>query len=252
VAFDVVGVGVPLVAGAVALETSSGTLHAGTGLRLVRGGLIAAATLGVAVWAHRSADGNVPGPAGLAVLWALSTVVAAALLARPASVRRLVVLLCAGQGVLHLLLSIVSGHGQRPAPTSSASYYASHSMLAGSEAPSAHGSAADLTQGLGGLLGEVTTPSGLLMLATHLVAAAIVGLWLAAGEKALWSALTGIAAAVSAGISDLLRLLVSSPTPAASGPRPVPFPDPPSGLGRDRLVRCPRRGPPGRSSGRPW
>jgi hypothetical protein len=89
-----------------------------------------------------------------------------------------------------------------------------------------------------------------LMLAIHLVAAAIVGLWLAAGEKALWSALTGIAATVSADVSNLLRLLVAGPTPAATGPGPVSFPEPPYGLGRDRLVRCPRRGPPGRPPGR--
>ena len=218
---------------------------AGPGLRLARGGLLAAATLGVAVWAHSSADGNLPGSAGLVAIWALTTAVAAGLLARPASVRRVVLLLCSGQGVLHLLLSVVAGHGARPAPTSGPHYYATHSMLADS-APAAatHGMAAELTSGLGGLLGHLTSGAGLRMIATHLVAAAVVGLWLAAGEKALWSALTGLAAAVSARAATWLSLLLTTPVPVSTGPRAAYLPEPLTGPGVDRLVRCPRRGPP--------
>lgn len=218
---------------------------AGPGLRLARGGLLAAATLGVAVWAHSSADGNLPGAGGLVAIWALSTAVAAGLLARPASVRRVVVLLCAGQGALHLLLSVLAGHGARPAPPTGPHYYATHSMLAeAGPAAAAHGSAVDLTSGLSGLLGHLTSGAGLHMIATHLVAATVVGLWLAAGEKALWSALAGLATAVSAGVSTLLSLLLVTPVPVATGPRAAYFPETFGGRGVDRLVRCPRRGPP--------
>src|SRR5688500_11945509 len=115
------------------MRRSGGTraaAEAGSVLRVLRSGLLAAATLGVAVWAHRSADGNLPGAAGLVVIWLCATAVVAPILGGPASYRRILALVPFGQFGLHLVLSVAAGHGPRPAPTPAAVYYAEHSMLA--------------------------------------------------------------------------------------------------------------------------
>ena len=103
---------------------------AGALLRVLRSGLLAAATLGVAVWAHRSADGNLPGATGLVIIWLCATAVVASFLGRPASYGRVLALVLLGQFGLHLVLSVAAGHGPRPAPTPASLYYAEHSMLA--------------------------------------------------------------------------------------------------------------------------
>ena len=103
---------------------------AGAVLRVLRSALLAAATLGVAVWAHRSANGNLPGAAGLVVIWLGATAAVAPFLGRPASYRRVLALVLFGQFGLHLVLSIAAGHGPRPAPTAASLYYTEHSMLA--------------------------------------------------------------------------------------------------------------------------
>src|SRR5918997_298883 len=161
------------------------TEQAGPVLRGLRAALLAAATLWVAGWAHASANGNLPGWPGLVALWLLSTAVAAGLLGRPASFARVVTLVVAGQFGLHLLLSVGAGHGPAPAASAANRYYETTSMLAESGSSGAH-AAADaqaLTTGLGGLLGEVTSADGLRMMAAHLVASVVVGLWLATGER---------------------------------------------------------------------
>ena len=136
---------------------------AGAVLRVLRAALLAAATLGVAVWAHRSANGNLPGPAGLVVIWLWATAAVAPFLGRPASYRRVLALVLFGQFGLHLVLSVAAGHGPRPAPTPASLYYAEHSMLAepATGASAAVGQADDLTSGLGGLLAELTSVDGL-------------------------------------------------------------------------------------------
>ena len=123
---------------------------AGAVLRVLRSALLAAATLGVAVWAHRSANGNLPGAAGLVVIWLGATAAVAPFLGRPASYRRVLALVLFGQFGLHLVLSIAAGHGPRPAPTAASLYYTEHSMLAepAPGASAAIGHADELTSGL--------------------------------------------------------------------------------------------------------
>ena len=221
---------------------------AGAVLRVLRSALLAAATLGVAVWAHRSANGNLPGAAGLVVIWLCATAAVAPFLGRPASYRRVLALVLFGQFGLHLVLSVAAGHGPRPAPTPASLYYAEHSMLAGpaTGTSAAVGQADDLTSGLGGLLAELTSVDGLTMMAAHIGASVVLGLWLATGERLLWFALRRIAYAARRGLTaveEVLRwALRPRPTPSR---RRIVWLDVDSDLHLiDWLLISPHRGPP--------
>lgn len=226
------------------------TERAGPVLRGLRAALLAAATLWVAGEAHASADGNLPGWPGLVALWLLATAAAAGLLARPASFARIVTMVVVGQFGLHLLLSLVAGHGHAPAPSAATRYYETTSMLAesgSSGAAHAAGDAQALTTGLGGLLGELTSAAGLRMVVAHLVASVVVGLWLATGERVLWFCLRRIATAARAGLAGVLRRIIET---AALPLRPEPMVEP-GWFDRavdlrtvDWLAATPRRGPP--------
>ena len=71
--------------------------------------------LGVA--GHVMADGLLPGPAFLTALLGLSILLAVPVLNRPASPLRLVAMLVGGQTVIHLVLSVTSGHAGDVATT---------------------------------------------------------------------------------------------------------------------------------------
>ena len=221
---------------------------AGAVLRVLRSALLAAATLGVAVWAHRSANGNLPGAAGLVVIWLAATAAVAPFLGRPASYRRVLGLVLFGQFGLHLVLSVAAGHGPRPAPTPASLYYAEHSMLAepATGASAAVGQADELTSGLGGLLAELTSADGLTMMAAHVGASVVLGLWLATGERLLWFALRRIAYAARRRLTAVARALRCAlrplPTPLC---RPIVWLDADTGPQLiDWLLISPRRGPP--------
>jgi len=222
--------------------------EAGSVLRGLRAGLLAAATLGVAVWAHRSADGNLPGATSLVIIWLCATAVVAPFLGRPASYRRVLALVLFGQFGLHLVLSVLAGHGPRPAPTPVTLYYAEHSMLAdpGGVASPALGHADDLTSGLAGLLAELTSVDGLTMMAAHVGASIVLGLWLATGERLLWFALRRIAYAARrrlTAVEQVLRwALRPLPTPSC---RPIVWLNVDSDCRLiDWLLISPHRGPP--------
>jgi hypothetical protein len=226
------------------------TERAGPTLRWLRAGLLAAATLWVACEAHASANGNLPGWAGLGALWLLATAVAAGLLARPASYARVVTLVVAGQFGLHLLLTLVAGHGPAPALSAASRYYATTSMLAESASSGEAHAAGDvgaLTTGLGGLLAELTSAEGLRMTAAHLVAATVIGVWLGTGERVLWFCLRRIAYAARTGLAGALRRILAA---AAIALRPEPVAEPGwfdlavDLRSVDWLTATPRRGPP--------
>jgi hypothetical protein len=147
---------------------------AGPLLRWVRALVLAGVCLTLGVTLHVSADGLLPGPVPLLVLLGLSTAGAAAFLGAPASTRRVVALLVVWQTLVHGALTVLSGHrGDLPG---------SHAEAAGH----GHGVASARVQHL---LADVTGPHVAMALG-HLLAAAVVGLWLAAGERALWRLLT--------------------------------------------------------------
>ena len=101
---------------------------------------------------HAVGDGPVPGPALLVVLFALTVVACVPLLRRPASAPRMLILQVGGQSFIHASLVLSVGHP--------------------SVAP-------------GGLL-QVDV---LADLCGHLVAAALVAVWLAHGERRVFTAL---------------------------------------------------------------
>jgi len=233
-------------------------LTAGAGLRWVRAALITGAAMGVGTLAHASAGGLLPRAELLVVLGLLATAGCAALLGRPASHRRVVLLVVGGQSLCHLVLTGVAGH------TRTANHSASHATL---QSPSPipqlrsaprTGPLHDLTVGhaptpgadavaphwVEHVMQDLTGPN-MLMAMAHLVAAALVGWWLSSGEQALWS----LICLTRERSADLVRrLLAATPTaPAVSLLRQTTA-RPPS---RERPVdrwqigrRPARRGPP--------
>jgi hypothetical protein len=152
---------------------------------------------------HVTADGLLPGPTFLAVLLAMSVLLSAPMLSRPASSLRLVAMLVGGQTLLHLALSLSAGHvGDR-----SATAVATRSSALGAlpvhdgrrlgslqdaytGAADQHGALAPAVP-VGHLINDLSAHAP--MMAAHLAVAALVGLWLGYGERCLWTllALTG-------------------------------------------------------------
>lgn len=160
---------------------------------------LAAVALAAGSLAHLGADGRLPGPGALAALLLLGTTAAVPLLRRPASTARVVTLLVAGQAGVHLALTLLAGHHD--------------------DGVVGHGPLAALHH----LAEDATGPHAAMALA-HTAAAALVGLWLASGERALWTVLDLLVAPLAG--RSLPTLPVRRPAPAVvvlapSGPRRV-------------------------------
>ncbi|WP_395656801.1 hypothetical protein [Nocardioides sp.] len=205
---------------------------------------------GLGVVGHVMADGLLPGPVLLAALLLASVALSAPVLARPASSVRLVALLVAGQTVIHLVLAVSAGHrGDAPGhpvaatlpPTGRLPVVDGHRV----------GSLQDLYQGgagsspataptlpVGHLLADLSAHAP--MMAVHLVAAALVGLWLASGERCLW-ALLALTGRRIMGAARTLAGAVVVPTPV---PFEAPVADPVGGASRWQARPHSRRGPP--------
>ena len=159
-----------------------------------RAALLAAVTMFVGVAGHVTADGLLPSVAWLVVLALLIVVPCAALLARPASALRIVLTVAGGQALVHLVLTVTAGHTSHAGSHDHAAGTAAHVDTAGSAletlrsaspAPSSPGLSAS------SVVGHLVEHGP--MMAAHLVAATLVGLWLAVGEQSLWTlvAMTG-------------------------------------------------------------
>jgi hypothetical protein len=190
---------------------------AGAALVWLRALVLAAVALLAGSVAHVGAHGALPAPLVLVALLALGTTGVAPLLRRPASTARVVLLLVVGQAAVHAALTALGGHhDDEPL------------------AHPVHGPALWVAH-----LAEDLTPGHALMAGAHAAAAAVVGLWLAHGERTVWRlvALTGRA----------LTPVVTVPhLPVARPPRVVPVA--PALLPRDVRVASSsivRRGPPG-------
>ena len=152
--------------------------------------------LGVA--GHAMADGLLPGPTALVALLVFSVLVSVPVLTRPASGLRLAALLVAGQTFIHVCLTATAGH--RGDPAAAAATPAPHPTGL-SQLPVVDGRRVGSLQDayLGGSDLSSSTPTLPLahlisdlqahapMMVAHLVAAALVGLWLAQGERCLWT-----------------------------------------------------------------
>jgi hypothetical protein len=193
--------------------------------------------------AHLSADGLMPGPWSLVALLVLGTMASAPLLAEQLSTRRVVVLVMAGQTAVHIALTAMAGHaGERmpaaPAPVAPAPV--TPQPPSGARVGSLYDqlmpppTATQLRAPDWALhLAHDLSPAHVPMALAHLAAAAVVGLWLASGERALWTVIRlGIPQPVPGPcrVPVLPRLAVLSPEAARRTP-PVSW-------------SLPRRGPP--------
>lgn len=232
--------------------------HASLTLRWTRAVLLGSVALAAGAGAHVSAAGRLPGPVGLTALGLACVAGAALFLGREASALRLVVLVVAGQGFVHTGLSALAGHrgdhsGDSPgtsfAPVAatdrSGSYYDQWAQSNPAHMnPADHGEAGPVVPSwlLHGVADIVQQPG---MAAMHVLAAVLVGLWLAVGERALWAVLA-LTAAWAVRVVARLTDALSGAVPVAPRIQPVrptayPVARAPRVNVRSRPVR---RGPP--------
>lgn len=182
-----------------------------------RAGMLSAMTLLLGAVGHVSSGGLMPSWWVLAAMLATGSTVCATVLTRPASTRRILALVVLGQTACHALLSMTAGHVGDPAagvavgPTGSGTLPVSDGGRIGS-----------LQDHYDAMLAEPSTnaaltmpdPAALLdhlpMFLAHTVAALLVGLWLAAGERAVWTLLSLVFTAVV----SLLVVPTTIPLPA--------------------------------------
>lgn len=174
--------------------------------------LLAGVALLAGTLAHVGAHGVVPGPAVMAALLLVGSALCAPLLRVEASRTRVVLLVVLGQAGVHVVLTALGGHH-------------------GEEPSTGHG-----PEWLEHLTSDLSGPHALMAMA-HAVAAGVVGLWLAAGERALWS--------LARHAGRVLRLRPPALPVVACRPRVVPVGRAGSVPRRPSLVfDQPRRGPP--------
>jgi hypothetical protein len=163
--------------------------------------LLALVAMCAGVVAHVSAEGLLPGPAALAGIFLVVVVAAAMFLGRPASGLRVVLLLVGGQTFVHASLTGLRGHrgepplSDTPAPAVLPATPSGGGRRVGSLLDQYHASAPTIPHTGDGIPGPVQhlvadmTGQHAVMALAHLVAAVAVGLWLARGERALWTVL---------------------------------------------------------------
>ena len=177
----------------------------GSALRYGRALTLAVVAMAFGLVAHLTAGGLLPGAEGLALLLVPLFAVNAWLLEGPASALRLCVLLVVEQTFVHGGLTSAAGHAgeavQRGSVTgadaATTGVLTSRLAKVGDRTSSyeelAHAahvpdSAAALPAPVQHLLADMTGPHALMAVA-HVLAAVAVGLWLACGERALWTVL---------------------------------------------------------------
>lgn len=174
---------------------------------------------------HVAADGLLPSPVVMAVALVACTALSAAFLRSRASALRLVALVVGGQAATHLLLSATAGHQDAASAAAPANGPAAGPALqaVADDAGRRVGSLADhfdAASAAGGRAGEAVTAGptsqvlghlvdhtlaqGPLMLLAHTLGAVALGLWLAAGESALWHLL--VLASVRARVAVTLQV----------------------------------------------
>ena len=146
-------------------------------LRWMRALTLASVLVGTGVAGHVAAGGAMPARAVLAVLLVVATLVLAPVLGSPASLVRVALLVIGGQALLHVSLNVLtmspaghSGAGMVMPGGPHGSMPMSGGML--------HGAASGETS----LVWMGSAHVGMLL--AHLVAGLLLGLWLAAGERA--------------------------------------------------------------------
>lgn len=165
------------------------------GLRLLRAAVLAFVALSTGAVAHVTAEGYLPSMTGMALLYIACTVGMAMFLSRPATTARIVALTVVGQVGVHMMLSLMAGHvGDAPAARSPAPAPTPIDPAAGGTVFDQYNAARpqiDADFAIPGavthLISDMSTGAHAPMMVLHLVAAVLVGLWLAIGERALWT-----------------------------------------------------------------
>jgi len=162
------------------------------------------------VTGHVMADGLLPGPVLVTALLAATVLTTAPVVVRRVGAPAMVALLVAGQTVIHVCLTMTAGHrGDHPAATAApasaptvptvptpdlGSLATVDGRRVGSlqdayrsvtDAPPGGAAGAPLRDALGHLVADLHAHAPMML--AHLLAAALVGLWLAHGERVLWT-----------------------------------------------------------------
>jgi hypothetical protein len=166
-----------------------------TGLLLwVRAVMLSAVALGAGAFAHVQADGLLPGVGVLVVLVVCGALACAPFLRHQGSTSRIVVLLVAGQSLVHVALAASAGH--RGDPVARAVAPVARPIVASGDRRGSYFDVA-YAQTAGQHSGGLSVPAPLLhavtdvtahplMALAHLLAAVACGWWVAMGEHALW------------------------------------------------------------------
>ncbi|PUA79036.1 hypothetical protein [Nocardioides currus] len=213
-----------------------------------RAGTVSAMTFLLGAVGHVSAGGLMPSWVVLAAMFAIGTTVCASVLSQRVSAGRIIALVALGQTACHAVLSLAAGHaGDAPAVARDLGHGAGTSSLPVSDGHRV-GSLQDYYDATVGAstTGSALTvpdPAALLqhlpMFALHTLVAVLVGLWLAAGERALSALLTLV-------VTRVVALLVVPAVAVTTAPRLAPLrrrPATPPSLARVARTVV-RRGPP--------
>lgn len=217
--------------------------------------VVGTVALATGVVSHVAGGGLLPGPVALVCLLVVSVVLAARFLLVRTGATRLVLLVVAGQTLAHGALSTLAGHRGESGSSGASSAAAPSGTSATPDLPVSSGrrtgnlhdhyeAATPVTSAEPGVPGgwlthqaEHLVEQGPLMVLTHLVGAALLGLFLAVGERSLWRLLLLVAArqvvALTAG-----RALATAHEVRAGQLR---LPGPAVVLGRTRLEGGSRR-----------
>jgi hypothetical protein len=189
-------------------------------VRWARATVLGVVVLTLGAVAHVQGDGHLPGAVGLAFLGLLTVAACAAWLGRPAGAVRLVVMTTVGQAGVHALLSLTAGHaGATPRPTPSGGPV--RAPFGPEAAPSGVTTAEELDLGpLLHVLSDMVDHAPMAL--AHLVAAVAVGLWLAVGERSLWTLVALAARQLLAPVALLAAAVLPRPVAVRRGaPRPL-------------------------------
>ncbi|MER7922214.1 hypothetical protein ABTY96_03630 [Streptomyces sp. NPDC096057] len=181
-------------------------MTAGWGVRTVRAAMFAAVCVVLAALGHVLMSGrHVPGWA-LAAGLVVTALAGWTLAGRERGLPLVVALVVAAQAALHSAFSLAQpAAGQSPGMDMGSAYMGSMHMSA---VDSTHMGAMD-SMDMGHMSATTTGPSSTGMLAAHLLAALLCGLWLAHGERAAFRVLRAVATRLAAP----LRLLLALPAP---------------------------------------
>lgn len=171
-----------------------------------RAGTVSAMSFLLGVVVHLSAGGLMPSWWALAAMFAVGTTICASVLARAATATRIIVLVVVLQTSCHALLTIIAGHAgtaRAPSPAHAVAGPGSLPVGPGGRVGSLQDHYETMVAAPSNSTGlSIPDPVALLdhlpMFLAHTAVAVLVGLWLAAGERAAWVLLSLVVTAVVA------------------------------------------------------